>query len=47
MTDSERELLRLLRAYVRGQPVDWTELYRVREIVAREWGIELSSAGDG
>jgi hypothetical protein len=44
MTDSEREFLRLLRSVIRGEPVDWTELYRVRAIVAAELGIVLEHA---
>jgi hypothetical protein len=37
MTDAERDLMQQLKAYLRGDKVDWPELYRAREAVAKEW----------
>jgi hypothetical protein len=47
MTDAERDMLRELKAYILGNPVDWAELYRARAIVAGEMGIELALPDSG
>jgi hypothetical protein len=47
MTDAERDLMQQLKAYLRGDKVDWPELYRAREAVAKEWGVELKPVANG
>jgi hypothetical protein len=41
MTDAEQQLMRLLKAIVRGAPADLAEIAELRKVVAAEWGIEL------
>ena len=42
MTEAARALLDLLGAYIQGKRVDWTEVHRLRAIVAAEMGVALT-----